>query len=671
MIAVPTLMLWWVASLSPSAIRPFPDTWSALLRNTPGLLVLAAGPRELELAAGGFSESGTRRLAVRVEGRDATLPVFGDLDGGAPGVPVREIAAVTLTPGPGAGSGVSATAAGTLDVRTRPAGDDPGFALTLGAGEREFGRLGLRAAGRRNSWAGSAWLAAEQDAGFRTSHTGGSAPVGQPVELVPLARSREEALGLGGRLERAPGTVAPTFVLAAGVGRYRGTVRFTPFGRAEEDQADGSWVRAELAGRGFDITLRHAEHDARDLVFLASGSESPLVERRSAVAAGYQRAAGPARWRLAAEPGRDEARSGRGAAILADTATDDHQGLLGALDLALADRVSVAGSVRWNAGDALPEELVTGRLEIAWAPRPDHRLHLAWGEGFVVPTLAERYGRFGLGSPLDLGIFERAFGLDLGFSAVPSVAFGSVDLAPEQVRGWELGYRGQWRALAVSARLFRERHRQFIGDFQLGAGPPREAYRVPAGVPAETARRFLATLDAFLPTSLRAALTHDAAGRPLLALSLVNGGRAETQGGDLRLSVLTRRGLHAALELGYLELDPEVERPGGPFLLNAPEKRARVILGWRAARGGVELAARWWDDFEWASGVFRGLVREAQTVDVTGRFDVSAALELGITVDNAGNERHAETFGGDFWGRQARLFLHWQLDGHLGREVRP
>lgn len=660
-----TLLLWLVAA---TPIPHDPEgSWVTWLRTPPALLVLASGPRDLELAPRGFTESGTRRLALALDGRDSTLPVFGGLDPAAPGVPVEELSSVTLAAGPGAGAEVRAVAAGQLDLVTRSNRGRRARSLVLAGGERDAARLGLRASGELFGSSLSGWVEGERDGGFRASRTAVAAQPGQPLEAVELARDQEERLFGGFRLERAEGSAAPSTVVAGGLGRGRGAVRTTPFGRAEERRADECWLRAELATPRWDLGLVHTGHDAGDLVLLGTGAPAPLDERRTVLGARLRWARGPVRLSLGAELGRDEATAGGPAPILAGDATVDRVGTVVAGEVDLGRRVALGFAGRWSSSDALPEDRLTGRLRVAWALHSDHRIEASWGEGLVEPTLGERHLRLALGPPVDLGSFERAFGLTLGFDAVPTVAFGNPALRPERVSGLELGYRGRTGPVDLSIRAFEERHRDLVGDFLLGAGPARAAYRVPATVPPEVARHFLATLGQFLPAILLQALTQDAAGRPLLALSLDNGGRAETRGADLRVGLTLDRGFHGALEIGVLELRPEAERPGGPIVLNAPEKRARVLLGWRGTRGGAEVVGRWLDEFEWASGGFSGPVREATTVDIGGRFRPRDGLELALNVDNALAERHVETFGGDVWGRQARATLVWSF----GRGAQP
>jgi|CXWL01.1.fsa_nt_gi hypothetical protein len=665
MTSAATLLLWLVAT------SPIPDAaeggWVARLRAPPGLLVLASGPRDLELAPRGLTESGTRRLAVALDGRELTLPVFGGLDPAAPGVPVEEVSRPTLEAGPGAGAGVRATAAGRLDLVTRSSRGQSASSVVLGGGERDAGRLGLKATGVLARATVAGWVEAERDGGFRASRTSATPQPGQPLEAVALARDQEDRLFGGFRLEWAEAAAAPSVVVAGGFGRGRGAVRTTPFGRAEERRADDRWLRAELATPRWDLGLAHTGHDAVDLVLLGTGAPAPLDERRTALDGRLRWARGRVRLTLGAELGRDEATAGGPAPILDGDATVDRVGTVVAGEVDLARRVALGFAGRWSSSDGLPEDVLTGRLRVAWAPHADHRLEASWGEGLVEPTLAERHIRWALGPPVDLGIFERAFGLTLGFDAVPTVAFGDPALRPERVSGLELAYRGRTGPVDLSIHAFEERHRDFVGDFLLGTGPARPAYAVPATVPPEVARRFLATLEQFLPAILFRALTQDASGRPLLALSLDNGGRAETRGADLRVGLTLARGFHGALEVGVLELRPEAERPGGPIVLNAPEKRARVLFGWRGARGGAEVVGRWRDEFEWASGGFSGPVREATTVDLGGRFRPRDGLELALNVDNALDERHAETFGGDVWGRQARATVSWSF----GREAQP
>ena len=76
-------------------------------------------------------------------------------------------------------------------------------------------------------------------------------------------------------------------------------------------------------------------------------------------------------------------------------------------------------------------------------------------------------------------------------------------------------------------------------------------------------------------------------------------------------------------------------------------------FSYAGARFGFSAGYRWADDYRWVSGPFRGEVPAFGVLDLGASFEINRHLALGLSVTNATDERHWESFGGDLLARRA------------------
>ena len=107
---------------------------------------------------------------------------------------------------------------------------------------------------------------------------------------------------------------------------------------------------------------------------------------------------------------------------------------------------------------------------------------------------------------------------------------------------------------------------------------------------------------------------------------------------------------------GYAAIAKVVEdAPGLENVLqpNAPEHKLSAGLWYAGERMDASVSARWFDEFRWTTGYYRGDVESYTTVDLAGNYSLNERWKVGINVANLLDDEHWEAFGGSLLGRRA------------------
>jgi hypothetical protein len=640
-----------------------PHSLLDLLQARPAFDVVETGRHTLVAGVRDLRSFGRPSLDVRLDGRDAAprLYVFSPW----PALLLAEPAEATLWPPPAPLGPGRVPVAAVLDLRTRPGGGpSPAGSLALEVSQPRGTRAHLGAAwdvGGAGRLSLSGGLLRE--ATFSQPRTTRGEYFGAPREAAAPSGdpARSTLLALRYRAEPAGAELS----LGAGAATAAGIVDPWHGGRQETTDLEAPWadLALEIARRRLRTRLgaRWSRLASRNQLSLASGERLWLTADAYALELATEAAAG--RWQLRA-----------GGALRGDHADSadprGRQTLLGEAEREASSSGFVEADLegaawrarlgaRWDRGPGVSGRL-SPRVALAWSPGRRDTLEVAYGEGLRPAPADRRLARRALSQPLDLGALDAAYGLDLGFRRVRVLELGNAALAPERLRAEELAYlRRRPRGLDLEVSAFRHRSDDLPGELRPGVHPEFLSYRVPEGVPADTAELFLATLPLFLPAPLLAALTNAEDGSPLLAYSYRSEGGARLRGADLRLGVPLPLGCRAAL--AYRLRDFEPLRAGAALLANLPDHAFSGALGCERRRWAASAAYRWQAEHEWSSGIFRGTVPELRLLDLGTRFRARRGAWVSLEVRNALDVARHQAFGGDLVGRRAaaRITLSW------------
>ncbi len=649
-----------VTEVEPAAAAA-PASIDELLRHAPGVRVVRHGLHEVALDTRGLEGATERRLLLRVDGRDASVPLAGTLPWLALTFVDEEVERVTLERGPDAARYGGGAYSGVLDLVTRSPRDGRSE-VRLGVGEHESRRAWGSWAGET---AGGTHVAAngghDRSRGFARSRIVATEYPGAPRERMSLEGGGERVSLVALRVERDLAAGA-SLHLGAGTAAIAGALTRSELDRQQIVDADAPWMRFELGQASRRLRASWTGYRSRQRA-LGLGRELWLDADRYAVELEGERPLGGSvrldgglvvQGELAASRDPRGQESWLGAPV-----RDSLQGLWASGDLALGAHARATLGVRVDRANG-DGSRVSPRLGLAYAfgAAHGHVLRTHAGRGFLRPSAEQRALAVPLQEPLDLSPLEDAYGLDLGFAAVPVLALGNPQLRPETVSNVEAGYGGRFgRRLRLDFDVHRSRHRDRVSSLLPGVAAAYPRYSVPASVSPELAALFAETLARFLEPGVRAGLVSLPDGSPAVVQSFANAGEAVVQGADLGIRLRIGERWQSTLAYSLLDFALEREAPGDVLVANAPDHRVAATLAYAGPALRVQIGWRWQPEFEWSAAGARGIVPQLSDVDLALSRRLDERWELGLRVTNVLDRERYESFGGDVLGRRALLTI--------------
>jgi outer membrane receptor protein involved in Fe transport len=639
---------------APAAPLPAP------LRLATGVRIVRLGLHQAVVDTRGLESSTPRRLTVRIDGRDATEPLGGAAAWAALTFAGEDLERVVLERGPAAARHGGGAYGGMLELVTRSPRNGR-KEIRLAAGERDSGRAWA-------SWAGPATASVhvgasggfDRSRGFGRSRVAATEYPGAPRERLPLAGGGERIGGFDLRLERDLAARA-SLRLGAGTTAIAGPLAHGELDRQQVVDATAPWMRFELATPSRHLRASWTRYRSRRQRALGLGRERWLDAHRYAVELAGERPLGD-RARvdlgLVVQGELAGSRDGGGRETWLDgPVRDSLQGLWGSCDLDLGARARATLGARIDrASDG--DTRLSPRLGLAYRLGEAHALRIAAGRGFRRPSAEQRALEVPLQDPLDLSALEAAYGLELGFAAVPVLALGNPLLRPETVSSVEGGYGGRFgRRLRLDFDVHHGRHRGLTSSLLPGVAAAHPRYSLPVDVPPELAALFLQTLARFLDPGVRAGLVSRPDGSPAVVQSFADSGEAVVRGADLGVRVRIAESWQATLAYSLLDFLPEHQARGDVLVANAPDHHVALTLAHAGPLRRLQVGWRWQPEFEWAAAGARGIVPQLADVDLALGQKLGAGWEVGLRVTNLLDRRRYEAFGGDVLGRRALLTL--------------
>jgi outer membrane receptor protein involved in Fe transport len=266
---------------------------------------------------------------------------------------------------------------------------------------------------------------------------------------------------------------------------------------------------------------------------------------------------------------------------------------------------------------------------------------VTYNQAFQVPNYSEFFLRVLAGSA-DLPFFASPTN-PRGTTAIR--ALGNSALVVEEIQGYEAGYKGIFfdKQVFVTLDGYFNKAKNFITDL-LQAVNPQYPFNVPPGFPAgliEVARQAvpgLAVVD----------------GRPAIVVSYSNAGKVEETGVELGANYYVNDEVSLSGSWTWYDFKVVEQKSGDILLPNAPKHKFAAGFTWTRPDGiDLQINARNVQPFRWAAGVFAGDVPAYTIVNISGGWRINTNYRIGVTVNNAFDNRVFQLFGGSVIGRQA------------------
>ena len=647
-----------------------------LLESTPGVEITQSGLFDFKLNARGNNASLSRRVAVLIDGRDPSLPMFDIQEWAATSFPLDDLARAEMVRGPSSALYGANAFNGVLNLTTKSPRDSQGGRIRLAGGDLSTSRLDFRYADAL----GGGWyfkgVGGYQDSKGFTRSRNETLEYSQPcsagqtsncltLEAVPIAVDGETVSFAGLRFDKVFENER-SLVIEGGTADIRGVTLTTSGGRVHTTDVDRPWARMNFNSSHWNLLASYTGR-TQDSDLLATGTKSFLDNFRMDVELRTQRSFSRGRGRFVAGifagwEDIDTADPAGNQTLLPRPADNTRQAAFAQLDYTVTDDLKLVLSGRWDDSELHTPEL-SPRIAAVYSFASSHSLRVSYGEGFQPPNYPERLVRVPLLPPVDLSIFETfcaAGGTSCGFDRlIGRIAVGNEGLEPEKIKSAEVGYTGIFSDKALlSINYYQAQIENYVGFLpQLGSefgrvNPDFGPYTPPSQLPAEQASALLAALEAGLGPGFPF-LSNGDSGEPVFVLSSVgNFGLVDTQG--LEISLDYALGSHWRLEFNYswLDFDVRQEFAGAPLESNSPENQFNVGLNYADDRFSGAVRYRWVDAFQWAEGItLRGPVPSYGVVNLVASYDLSEAWEVGVNVSNLFNDRHYEIFSGDLLER--------------------
>ena len=651
-----------------------------LLEFAPGAEVTQSGIYDYNFNTRGFNSSLNRRVATLIDGRNPSVPFLGAQEWAALTFPLDDLASLELLRGPSAALYGANASSGVLNMTTKAPRFSEGGLVRVAFGELESVNLDFRWAGALgNDWYAKAVGGVRDSGDFTVSRRGAaeySVPCAPgatgdclPQEAVPLARVNDNQIFFGGaRLDKYLQNGA-TLTMEGGLADLAGPAFQTGIGRVQLVDVKRPWARFNVNTDRVNLLAYYTGRSAPEQLALSSGSNLALDTHRFQVE-------GQTNWAFAnnqvqvvvgASAGIEDIDSfdetlGR-QTLMFEPVDSDQQAVFGQVDWNLTEQLKLVFAGRGDYS-SLHDAQFSPKASFVFSPTPEHSIRFTYNEAFQVPNYSEFFLQADAAPPVNLTAlngFCLPFGVNCGFGVTRVMALGNEDLELEEIKTWEVGYKGVIGGRAfVTLDYYNSEASNFVTDLlpQLGTAlgrvnPTFGAWEAPAGLPPPVVGLIRATVPL---------LSNNFDGSNILAgASYTNFGQVDTQGIDFGLNYYLPEGWTASFAYSWFDFEIQDALPGFDTLLlpNSPEHAFSFGIGYARDRIDAGFDLRWVDDFRWGVGPFQGDVESYATVDLNANYALTDTVKIGVNVANLLDNEHWESFGGDLLGRRALVSLQY------------
>jgi outer membrane receptor protein involved in Fe transport len=336
-------------------------------------------------------------------------------------------------------------------------------------------------------------------------------------------------------------------------------------------------------------------------------------------------------------------------------------GVFGQVDYQITDKLKAVLAGRFDLSTLHKTPQISPKTSIIYTFNPGHFIRVSYNRAFISRSYAALFLRLSAAPPLDLSALENWLSsiiggdLNLGFDNIPFLALGNENLEPEDVTSYEVGYSNLFgQRLLLNIDYYRSQHKNFLSDLLPFVNPDYGPYAPPSSLPPEVQAAILVALEQSLPPSFLAMMSNSLDdGSPIFAVgSWTNTGKVNTQGLEISLKYFFNKFLSAYFNYSWFDFKV-LEEFLGDSTPNTPQHRINFGASYITDRFDISMRFRWVDDFLWAGGLFKGMVKFYSLVNLTSNFYFGNGFAVGVNISNLLNNKHYQLFGGDILRRNA------------------
>jgi iron complex outermembrane receptor protein len=678
------------------------------LGTAPGVDLVQSGMNDFNLNARGYNSTLNRRVLVLQDSRDLSIAFLGAQEWNGMSLPAEDLGRIEVVRGPGSALYGANAFAGVVNINTPTAREVVGTKVTLAGGELGTLRADVRQAGlfsagrlgyrvnlgynRSDTWTRSRTDTSSRD--FFDEYAEGTdapitrvAPELRPLsgqDTLPLSQNRR-TVGDRDDLVNRYGAVRLDYyadngavgTVEGGATQVENEVFVTGIGRVQVLKGFKPWSRLAWAAPQFNVTAWYTGRDTKDpQVSLASGA--PLIEHSAIfqvegqVHRGFASDAG----RIVLGASFRQYNVNTDSSLMApsdDDRSDTYYSGYGQVEYKPTPQIRVVLAGRLDDSDLI-DPFFSPKGAVVFSPNDKHSFRITANQAFQTPNYSEWFLRVPAGRPANLSLLEAGLrasplgpalaGVPAGTlfttsSGVPVLALGNRDLIVEKVNGFEAGYKGSLSSkLYVGIDVYHNRLSNFVTDLLPGVNPNFGRWTAPSQVPAQ----FHAPLEAAVRQQLLAAnqpiaangLTRLANGNTAIVLSYANAGSVKEKGLEFGAGYHLTDEVRVEGSYTFFDFDPpEGSLAGDQLLPNTPKHKGSLNVQYSGAQGlDLGLMLRRQTAFNWAAGVFSGVVDWSQTVNVNAGYRVGNNLRIHAVATNVFDQKRFHIYGGSVVGRR-------------------
>ncbi len=549
-----------------------------------------------------------------LDGRDLAVAFLGSQEWNGLSVPVEDLGKLELIRGPGSALYGANAFNGVINILTPEPKDVVGGKVTVAGGERSTFRTDVRYAGVASQlsykvnvgrFQGKSWSVSRVKPPYEYS---GFNPL-LNTEVVPLDTRDVSSTYGSGRidyhfLDGGRSTVE------GGLTEVEREVLVTGIGRVQVPRAIKPWARLNYSSEKFSAQVWGAWRNSLEpQVSLSTGL--PLEEQSLIAQLDLQYRLSLLDDRLFVIFGgahRYQTVDTKGTLTLARH-YDNLSGLYSQLEYKITDDLKTVVAGRWDRS-TLHNSQFSPKVALVWTMLPGHTLRATFNKAFQAPNYSELF------------LYVKHPTRSLAY-------LGNDHLTVEKITGYEAGYKGIFgRDLFLNVDVYFNTLKDFITDLAPAVNP---SYPGQSVLPGDSVLRTI--------------------------WSYGNAGEVNEYGLEVGVNYYLTNNWQITGNYAFFDFEIKSQSANDVLLPNAPRHKFNVGLTFSTEVVSVGATVKYVPDFEWAAGIFKGPIKSYTLVNLSGSYELSRVLSLGLNVTNLLDDVHYEIFGGSLIGRRAVVSL--------------
>ncbi len=587
-----------------------------LLENSPGVDIAQSSLFDFNINVRGFNSSLNRRLLILLDGRDLGTAFLGATEWNALTTPIEDLGKIELVRGPGSALYGANAYNGVVNIISTPPSQNVGTRISVGGGENSSIKGDIKNGGTFGNWSYRLNVGGHQGETFAQSRKNADFEYEglNPIlnnEVIDLNTDPIRTIYGSGRLDYSF-TDSGVLTLEGGYAQVENEVIVTGIGRVQVQKASRPWGRVNYNGHGFNVLFwSNARVNIQPEKSLSTGLD--LIQDAVISHGEFQYSFNVLQQKLFIVFGASHRliHIDTDQTLMLEERNDNTSGIFSQIEYKITNELKAVVAARFDRS-TLHDSRVSPKAAIVWNPFVNHGFRATFNQAFQPANYSEQY--LYVKRPPTTSVRPTS-----------SILYqGNPDLVPEEITGYELGYKGIFEnQLFVTLDLYFNHLENFITDL----GP--------------TGQNFFDVDD-----------------RITYAIwSYNNAGKVDEYGLDLSSNFYLTDSWIINANFSLFKFDVLEKASNDILLPNTPEYKINGGLTYISPSGhSAEINIKYIPEYPWAAGIFRdAVIPSYMIVNIAGNYILTKNISFNLNVYNIFDNVHYEILGGSLLRRRALL----------------